>query len=912
MTSDTGDDQKWLQKQSINDNRNVMTIARSLHEVFSKFTIALESAGQPHEYTIKNDKPNLADIWLIEWTGYRIKFVNHNTPYDLPDPILLETHAIIARILHATGMAEQIDRLQYKKSDSHALAGDGTDGRIDLDLDSPACRAIGALVRPSSEVQGDTEAPPSYSEAVQAAVKLNIVIQIVGSRGDVQPFIALGQELRRYGHRVRLATHGVFESWIKQTGLEFFSIGGNPKELMAYMVKNPGLIPQMKNINVKDIQKKRQMIAEMLDGCWMSCIEDDPTTKVPFVADAIIANPPSFAHIHCAQALGIPVHLMFTMPWTNTREVPHPLANVKSSKTTPTVANYLSYSIVEWLTWQGLSDIVDDFRARLDLEPVPTNEGPSLLDTLKIPFTYCWSPALMRKPQDWPHHIDVCGFFFREVPDFQPPPDLVDFIQRGPKPIYIGFGSIVVKDPQKFTATVLQAIRQAGVRAVVSRGWNSLDGDSSADIFYLDECPHEWLFQHVAAVVHHGGAGTTACGLRYGRPTAIVPFFGDQPFWGRLVATAGAGPAPIPYRSLNSHNLSEAIRLCLRPEITRAAEAISDKMGQESGVQAAVHSFYRHLPWENMRCNLLPDRPACWVYKKSKTKRTMLLSKAAAQILLSHSRISAKDLRPYETKRIEIKLRRYDPLSSTTSAFVETGTKMVKATGDIFLKPYQEYERGRKETKAPSIASTSDSAFVPESDCTDTSSTSRGSDRRRESLKTGMLMVSGSAKSAGRVIGSFSKGAIVDIPLATTEGLRAVPRLYGEEVEDYGTVTDWKSGGIVAGKTFVGGMKDRLADLFVQPYKGGKEEGALGVAKGVMKGTLGVASKCSSAALGLVAYSGQGILKSVHDLGRTKTKRMIAAARVKEGEYLEDLASEIGITPSAVIRAFEAHERGED
>ncbi|KAL1874634.1 hypothetical protein Plec18167_005866 [Paecilomyces lecythidis] len=786
-----------------------------------------------------------------------------------------------------------------------------SDGRIDLDLDSPACRAIGALVRRSSEIEGDTEAPPSYSEAVQAPVKLNIVIQIVGSRGDVQPFIALGEELQRYGHRVRLATHGIFESWIKESGLEFFPIGGDPKELMAYMVKNPGLIPQMKNLNIKDIQKKRQMVAEILDGCWMSCIEDDPITNVPFVADAIIANPPSFAHIHCAQALGIPVHLMFTMPWTSTREIPHPLANVKFSKTTPTVANYLSYSVVEWLTWQGLSDIIDNFRVKLDLEPVPTNEGASLLDTLKIPFTYCWSPALMHKPRDWPHHTDVCGFFFRDMPDYKPPADLVDFIHRGPKPIYIGFGSIVVEDPQQFTTTVLEAVRQAGVRAVISRGWNSLDGSPSPDIFYLDECPHEWLFQHVSAVVHHGGAGTTACGLRYGRPTVIVPFFGDQPFWGRLVATAGAGPAPIAYKSLNSQNLSEAIRLSLQPEITKAAEAISYKMRQESGVQAAVYSFYRHLPWDNMRCDLLPDLPASWVYKKSKTRRTMLSSKAAAQILVSHSRISAKDLQPYETKRIDIKLRRYDPLSSTTSAFVETGTKMVKATGDIFLKPYQEYERGRKETRIPSITrSTSDSPFVPDSGSIDTSA-SRDYNKRKERLKTTMSMVGGSAKSAGRVIGSFYKGVIVDIPLATTEGLRAVPRLYGEEVKDYGTVTDWKSGGIVAGKTFVGGMRDGLADLFVQPYKGAKEEGALGAAKGVAKGTLGIASKCSSAALGLVAYSGQGVLKSVRDLGRTKTKQMIAAARVKEGKYLEDFASEKGITTSAVVRAFEAHERCE-
>jgi UDP:flavonoid glycosyltransferase YjiC (YdhE family) len=169
----------------------------------------------------------------------------------------------------------------------------------------------------------------------------------------VQPFIALGNELQKYGHRVRLATHNVFRDFVTNHGLEFFPIGGDPEELMAYMVKNPGVIPSMKSMRQGDIQRKRAMIAEMLSGCWSSCIEPGPISQMPFVADAIIANPPSFAHVHCAQALGIPVHLMFTMPWTNTRAFPHPLANLKNVGSDQTAANWISYSVVEWLTWQG-------------------------------------------------------------------------------------------------------------------------------------------------------------------------------------------------------------------------------------------------------------------------------------------------------------------------------------------------------------------------------------------------------------------------------------------------------------------------------------------------------------------------------------------------------------------------------
>lgn len=187
--------------------------------------------------------------------------------------------------------------------------------------------------------------------------------------------------------------------------------------------------------------------------------------------------------------------------------------------------------------------MINDWRKTIDLEPVPLTEGPNLAATLKVPFTYCWSPALIPKPEDWPSHIgmsrisalrmlvltisDVCGFFFREAPNYQPSPDFEQFLNSGPPPIYIGFGSIVIEDPPKVTAMILEAIRIAGVRAIISRGWSNLGGSSSRDVFYIDDCPHEWLFQRISAVIHHGGAGTTACGLRYGRPTTIVPFFGE-------------------------------------------------------------------------------------------------------------------------------------------------------------------------------------------------------------------------------------------------------------------------------------------------------------------------------------------------------------------------------------------------
>ena len=165
--------------------------------------------------------------------------------------------------------------------------------------------------------------PPSYlhGRPTEAPPPLNVVIHVVGSRGDVQPFVALGRELKSsYGHRVRLATHGTFKKFVEENGLEFFEIGGDPTELMAFMVKNPGLVPGMKSLKDGDVGKRRKGMAEILQGCWRSCADadeveehDDRSPKPkPFIAHAIIANPPSFAHIHCAEKLGIPLHLMFT------------------------------------------------------------------------------------------------------------------------------------------------------------------------------------------------------------------------------------------------------------------------------------------------------------------------------------------------------------------------------------------------------------------------------------------------------------------------------------------------------------------------------------------------------------------------------------------------------------------------
>ena len=198
------------------------------------------------------------------------------------------------------------------------------DGRIEIELNSRLSRTLSKFIPPVANETNESTRPPTpppkYDPGeVFHGAKLNIVIQVVGSRGDVQPFIAIGNELQKHGHRVRLATHDVFEDFVREHGIEFYPIGGDPAELMAYMVKNPSLIPSMSSIRAGDIGAKRKMITSMLEGCWKSCIEADLRTNKPFTADAIIGNPPSFAHVHCAQALGCPVSSLIWLLYNSAR-----------------------------------------------------------------------------------------------------------------------------------------------------------------------------------------------------------------------------------------------------------------------------------------------------------------------------------------------------------------------------------------------------------------------------------------------------------------------------------------------------------------------------------------------------------------------------------------------------------------
>lgn len=255
------------------------------------------------------------------------------------------------------------------------------------------------------------------------------------------------------------------------------------------------------------------------------------------------------------------------------------------------------------------------------------------------------SPALIPKPKDWGPHISISGFYFLSLASsFTPEPELASFLESGEPPIYIGFGSIVVDDPNGMTKLIFEAVKKTGHRALVSKGWGGFGGDTlnvPDGIFMLGNVPHDWLFKHVSCVVHHGGAGTTAAGIAMGKPTVVVPFFGDQPFWGAMVARAGAGPVPVPSKHLTSDNLAAAILEALKPTALERANQLGASIKSEKGTQVGAQSFHDKLDISKLRCAVAPTRAAAWRVKRTNIR----LSPFAATTLGQEGLLSFSDLK---------------------------------------------------------------------------------------------------------------------------------------------------------------------------------------------------------------------------------------------------------------------------
>jgi sterol 3beta-glucosyltransferase len=391
-----------------------------------------------------------------------------------------------------------------------------------------------------------------------------IMVLSVGSTGDVQPFAALSAGLTARGHEVTFAADAAFGRLAPSGGVTYAPIRADFHSLLP---TSEGRRPSIRH-------QVLPLMEGMLEDSWKVARKVRP--------NVIVAHQKSLAAPHIADALGIPHIQSLTVPMlTPTREFPMP--GLFRRNLGP-VLNRASYRLLGALTrpYRGL---IRDWRAdELGLGQVDPPPAARKL--------YCYSPSLVPTPKDWPADSVATGFWFHERGAGADPldPRLERFVETGAAPVYIGFGSSVGADPARLGSAVMAAVRQIGVRAVVATGWGGVsDVTGRGSVMVVDAAPHQWLFPRVAAVVHHGGAGTTAAGLLAARPTVICPFQGDQYFWAAAVDRAGIGPAPLPAKKLNADRLSTAIRTAIDdPEIARRANEMSRQIASEDGIGRAA------------------------------------------------------------------------------------------------------------------------------------------------------------------------------------------------------------------------------------------------------------------------------------------------------------------------------------
>jgi sterol 3beta-glucosyltransferase len=406
---------------------------------------------------------------------------------------------------------------------------------------------------------------------------MRITVLTYGSRGDVQPFLALAIGLQKAGHKVRLAAPYRFEGFVNAYDVPFVALAGDP-EIISQRLNDSSSNPVGM---VRAISDYIFTIADQVARQAFAACDD---------ADLLVHSFLFTTGGHSlACKLGIPDVSVQTFPiFAPTRAFPP----VSMPNLPPGPLSYFFHWLTTQIFWHGGNVGFRRLR-RADPETFdlvlrwPFNRDGNRLGT---PLLLACSSTVIPRPHDWSApHIHIPGYFFLELPDsYQPPVALTDFLSAGEPPVCVSFGSMIHHETERIYGIVFDSLRKTGNRAVVSSGWSDPSGQQSANILVMDDIPHDWLLPRCKAVVHHGGAGTTAAGLHSGIPNIVVPFAADQPFWGARVHAIGAGPQPIPVKKLTVQKLSAALVEAEGDAIRNGAQAASWKIRAENGVKAAV------------------------------------------------------------------------------------------------------------------------------------------------------------------------------------------------------------------------------------------------------------------------------------------------------------------------------------
>lgn len=409
---------------------------------------------------------------------------------------------------------------------------------------------------------------------------MRISVHTLGTRGDVQPYVALALGLQQAGHEVLLVAPVQFSDLAASHGIGFAAL---PAEFLDMLedAEFKGVVARGVGPGsmLKVLKRFKPMMAGLLDAEWAAANSFHP--------DVMVYHPKSLGAPRIAEHLGIAAILASPLPgFTPTSEFPTPL--LPFADLGP--LNALSHTLTARSSALLFGGFLRGWQRRTFGADATARRASRSDATL-----YGYSPSIVPVPHEWGSDVLVSGCWFLDENRWQPSPALASFLAAGPPPVYVGFGSMPIADAAALTDVVVQALNASGRRGLLAAGWGGLGGRAfPANVHLLDSAPHDQLFPQMSIVVHHGGAGTTAAGLRAGKPTVICPFFGDQSFWGRRVAMLGAGPPPLPARHLSSQRLAAALDAANAGGVRASARRLGEKISAERGIEAAVAFIERH------------------------------------------------------------------------------------------------------------------------------------------------------------------------------------------------------------------------------------------------------------------------------------------------------------------------------
>lgn len=422
---------------------------------------------------------------------------------------------------------------------------------------------------------------------------MRILLLSLGTRGDIQPFVALGQALQQVGHDVAVCTSSSFASWIQGHGLGYASMSNDVIDLVN---SEAGRRALEQSGGVLGLPRRMAEASRRFKSIFRRALAEE--WEAAQGAQALIYSPQAVGGYHIAEALGIRALMADPLPtWVPTRAFPHIVAPAPGLGSW---YNRLTHRLIGVVPRLLFGSVVNQWRKETLKLPPRSLFASDLVraDGRPVPVLLGFSPHVVSPPPDWPQSVRVTGYWFLdEGQTWQPPADLQAFLAAGPPPVFVGFGSMAGGNPTGTARVVLDALAQAGQRGLIVTGWGGLRvPDPPQDVHVTEFVPYDWLLPHVAAVVHHGGAGTTAAGLRAGKPSVICPFVADQPFWGHRVQALGVGPRPIPQRKLTAGKLAEAIRQAVTDaRMQRRADELGAQIRAENGVAKAVDLIEKYL-----------------------------------------------------------------------------------------------------------------------------------------------------------------------------------------------------------------------------------------------------------------------------------------------------------------------------